>query len=521
MFGPQHFARFVVALAIATIGLVVLSAGDLAAEQPWTVTEVSGQANLVDPAVGTNPVSQGDRVLAGHQIETGFNGRVVMARGDSTVTISPNSRTELPADAQGGRTTLFQALGAILLKIEKRAEQHFEVQTPYLAAVVKGTTFTVTAGAAQSAVHVVEGAVEVGSFATGDVALVRPGQTATVGAGSNAGVSLLGTPRAAPGQSSEAPSEDGERREDRQAQGAGEGWEPRDGGAGSEPAAAATVSTPPQPIARAAQMNAGFSEGVDLSGTGRPLVLDRTVGITSLDFSQLTGGLVRGPKPRSQRANLGSGAAGEGGKAVAKGQAKGGSALFNSKAGHPGVAANGVGRDGVANPGQAIANLVRSAGDPGTPSQSNGRALGRNQNDAQSGGQGNGNAFGRSKSGGSAAQAVAANDGNGNSGNNGNGNSGNNGNGNSGNNGNGNSGNNGNGNSGNNGNGNSGNNGNGNSGNNGNGNSGNNGNGNSGNNGNGNSGNNGNGNSGNNGNNGNGNSGNNGNGNGNGNGNNK
>ena len=43
--------------------------------------------------------------------------------------------------------------GSILLDVEKRNVQHFEVETPYLAAVVKGTQFRVTVGPTGSRVE--------------------------------------------------------------------------------------------------------------------------------------------------------------------------------------------------------------------------------------------------------------------------------------------------------------------------------------------------------------------------------
>ena len=43
-------------------------------------------------------------------------------------------------------TTIIQQAGSILLEVEKRNVKHFQVETPYLAAVVKGTQFRVTVG---------------------------------------------------------------------------------------------------------------------------------------------------------------------------------------------------------------------------------------------------------------------------------------------------------------------------------------------------------------------------------------
>ena len=81
----------------------------------------------------------------GDTIRTGRNGRVLLKRGEETILISPNSVVGVPAEKKEGlSTTIVQQAGSILLEVEKRNVKHFEVETPYLAAVVKGTQFRVT-----------------------------------------------------------------------------------------------------------------------------------------------------------------------------------------------------------------------------------------------------------------------------------------------------------------------------------------------------------------------------------------
>ena len=66
--------------------------------------------------------------------------------------ISPNSVVGLPTENKDGlSTTIVQQAGSILLEVEKRNVKHFEVETPYLAAVVKGTQFRVTVNAGSPA----------------------------------------------------------------------------------------------------------------------------------------------------------------------------------------------------------------------------------------------------------------------------------------------------------------------------------------------------------------------------------
>ena len=104
----------------------------------------------------------------GDTIRTGRNGRVLLMRGEETIMIAPNSVVGLPAEKKEGlSTTIMQQAGSILLEVEKRNVKHFEVETPYLAAVVKGTQFRVTVNAAATSVDVVRGQVEVADFKSG------------------------------------------------------------------------------------------------------------------------------------------------------------------------------------------------------------------------------------------------------------------------------------------------------------------------------------------------------------------
>jgi len=102
--------------------------------------------------------------------------------------VSPNSVIDIPKENRDGMsTTIIERAGSVLVKAEKRKVNHFEVVTPYLAAVVKGTQFKVSAEQGGSNVEVVEGQVDVTGFRSGEQILLLPGQSAKVassGAGS-------------------------------------------------------------------------------------------------------------------------------------------------------------------------------------------------------------------------------------------------------------------------------------------------------------------------------------------------
>jgi hypothetical protein len=168
-----------------------------AADEPgyWSVASVSGSAEIKQPSGAWQPVRQGLHVDVGHKIRTGADGTVVLARQDETVTIGAGSAFEARPAANGMMTSIYQSIGTLLFKVHKRSNPHFEVRTPYLVAVVKGTTFTVNVDAAGGAVHVTEGLVEVANADGADRVFVRPGKTASVAAARGSKVQIGTMPR--------------------------------------------------------------------------------------------------------------------------------------------------------------------------------------------------------------------------------------------------------------------------------------------------------------------------------------
>ena len=100
----------------------------------------------------------------------------------------------LPAQQTSERaTTILHQAGSIVLEVEKQNVEHFEVETPFLAAVVKGTRFNVNVGQHGADVRVLSGSVNVSSFKTGQFALVSAGQLASVAALGQGNLTLGGS----------------------------------------------------------------------------------------------------------------------------------------------------------------------------------------------------------------------------------------------------------------------------------------------------------------------------------------
>jgi FecR-like protein len=178
-------------------GLLYLAPLSTAAAEdgaPWRVSKSSGEVWTTTSGVQNASLNSEALLQAGDSIRTGPTGRVLLTRGQETILISPNSVVALPTDQKDGlSTTIIEQAGSILIQAEKRNVKHFQVETPYLAAVVKGTHFRVDVTKAGGHVEVLEGKVEVADFKTGEIALVLSGQSAKVSASGNPSLSLSGT----------------------------------------------------------------------------------------------------------------------------------------------------------------------------------------------------------------------------------------------------------------------------------------------------------------------------------------
>jgi hypothetical protein len=176
------------------VALVVSSSAFAGDDGVWSISKSSGEVWVTTAGAEQVSLRREDPLKPGDVIRTGRNGRILLVRGEETILVSPNSVIGLPTEKKDGMsTTILQQAGSILLEVEKRNVKHFEVETPYLAAVVKGTHFSVTVNAASTSVNVERGQVEVSDFKTGQIAQILPGQTATSFANGKGGLSLSGS----------------------------------------------------------------------------------------------------------------------------------------------------------------------------------------------------------------------------------------------------------------------------------------------------------------------------------------
>ncbi len=167
------------------------SAGAFSPGTSWVITSIAGDAKVRSLDASDVEARAGTELAEGMTVTTGDGGRVVLNRGGDSITVSPNSAFNIgPDNGDASTPNILQTLGTLLFSIDSSAgPRNFKVHTPYLAAVIKGTVFSVSVTPEGSALHVTEGLVQVADLATGQTGLVAVGQTARVSA-SGGGVNI-------------------------------------------------------------------------------------------------------------------------------------------------------------------------------------------------------------------------------------------------------------------------------------------------------------------------------------------
>jgi len=172
---------FVFLCSFISSGLALADSGALSAND-WGVQSSSGDVFTTPGGTdGQRRLETGQLLTAPFSIRTGPTGQVTLVRGDDAVLVSPGSELEVQAATQseaGLVTRILQSIGSLVYQVEKRAKQRFEVETPYLVSVVKGTTFTISVTKRDAVVSLQEGSLEILGIDGSHRALMEPGEIA-------------------------------------------------------------------------------------------------------------------------------------------------------------------------------------------------------------------------------------------------------------------------------------------------------------------------------------------------------
>ena len=169
----------VLALACVALSFAVQTPAH-AESEVWRITALQGIVKVAEPGLPVADALKDQTVSVGSIVTTGAGGKAVVEGGGNRVTVGPQSRFQLAAAEKSGLTRILQNVGVLFFEVDKRPEKHFRVETPLLAAVVKGTAFSVAAGDVQDSVQVTRGLVGVSPLQGAGETDVPPGQSVRV-----------------------------------------------------------------------------------------------------------------------------------------------------------------------------------------------------------------------------------------------------------------------------------------------------------------------------------------------------
>jgi hypothetical protein len=182
MAGLLRFERL---SAIGAAALLVLSTAAFADE--WQAVKLRGDVFVYSNSAWVS-LARGAIVSDTSVIRTLETGAVEFARDRETIDLGPNTQIQI-FDRTGRRyTTVREFFGSVSVEANVENVRHFSVQTPFVAAVVKGTIFSVVSDTKESTVTVQRGKVGVEDIARRRYVNITPGQQATAGA--HAGLSV-------------------------------------------------------------------------------------------------------------------------------------------------------------------------------------------------------------------------------------------------------------------------------------------------------------------------------------------
>jgi hypothetical protein len=193
-------AFLLLAIAFSPDGRQASAADAAPAMRPWVVLEMKGAAFSRPRDAGDGQwqdLRAGARIEPGSVVRTDGSGRIELTNGIDRIRLSPSSEIELPVELSGDPVIrVIHWLGTAFFHVGKRPAPRFEVDTPYIVAIVKGTKFTTTVSDAGASIKVSEGIVGVSATAGGS--------SIDVTAGGSASVSAADSGTVTPGPSSDA-----------------------------------------------------------------------------------------------------------------------------------------------------------------------------------------------------------------------------------------------------------------------------------------------------------------------------
>jgi hypothetical protein len=173
---------------LAAIAMTLASIGALADEARAVLRELTGRPVVYQLSNGE--VRHAAMVVAGQsytlplEVETGANDTATFELANSVIDVAANSMVRIVAPEQGATNVVqrvLQAAGSALFHVRRGTVERFQVETPFLVSVVKGTVFNVLVRDDGATVSLQEGRLEVTSVDARQTVDLLPGDVAFAG----------------------------------------------------------------------------------------------------------------------------------------------------------------------------------------------------------------------------------------------------------------------------------------------------------------------------------------------------
>ena len=164
--------------AVASLVLALSVVNPVLADD-WVAERLRGSVLILKGGEWT-ALQRGDVVSDDSYVKTLGNGRVEFTRGAETIALAGHTMIQIIDGNRAKFTNVHQHYGQVTVEAERKDVNHFAVLSPYVAAIVKGTQFTVRSGASGASVSVDRGTVGVTDQVSGSSVEISPGQGASI-----------------------------------------------------------------------------------------------------------------------------------------------------------------------------------------------------------------------------------------------------------------------------------------------------------------------------------------------------
>jgi hypothetical protein len=176
---PDMIRVFTKGALLAALWLLDTGALASAQAESWQLVRADGAVRVMEPGTALARGREGMSLVSGTVIITGPDSNAELTRASQKIRVSADTRIEL-VETSEGLARIRQEAGQAFYQVNRREIPHFQVDTALIAAVVKGTDFSVSVGPEEHIVEVAHGLVEVRLPSAGQGADVNPGQAAIV-----------------------------------------------------------------------------------------------------------------------------------------------------------------------------------------------------------------------------------------------------------------------------------------------------------------------------------------------------